>query len=668
MSNPEFPPLEIHEPESEETDKGAMARTPEELRERNLEVFRKYFPHLHQQLRDHKPASELVIDENGEPNIRHQDFEMYPGGALTYARRQLEEFWKKPGRILLSPPQGDGLDVHSRKFVTDIAKRAADSGIEFRFEPVTSQSYYTIVFGIGLGAHLDEMVLRTQPQVMVLIEPNPDLLYHSTFVYDWGRLMETFDDRCGLQIYTETDPQKISNFLKGIFRAYNPASMDGTVVFEHYPSAIFQEAHKQLEELYRTALMGLGFYEDELNMVCNTYKNFENGESRVIREPGIHVEAPVFIVGTGPSLDRLLPLIEENKDRAVIVACGTAVDVLLHNGITPDFHVFTERDSMVLDQVHETRDLYGLEGMCLGASTTIYPGAPELYDETIFFFRPGLTPRPVFATQPDQVVSHPDPLAANGGLGFVLHLGFRTFYLLGVDVGSKFKTHAHAGNSWYSRHNAENVTDLSVAMPGNFGGTVWSTPMYQWSKEVLESAISSRPGNIYYNCSDGAAINGAVPLYPEAIELKELKEPKKEVIRRLIEACPKYTREALDEQWTEAALTDRIRDFVDDLNGTLEKYDDLSDMSYLNDIMKILVPNRANSALAMLTRGTIFSVFLCFEFFSRRIVDPELRKVFENIFREEFAIAMDEMAEEGIKVFTALEEGREIEIAKFAYD
>src|SRR5690606_32739099 len=129
-------------------------------------------------------------------------------------------------------------------------------------------------------------------------------------------------------------------------------------------------------------------------------------------------DVPAFVVGTGPSLDGLLGFIKENQDKAVIFACGTAIDPLLANGLQPELWVMMERDPAILPQAGETSAMFDVSEVRYAGSTTIYPGVPDFFEEAIYFFRPGLSSTPLFAQHQGQVARVPDPLAANAGLSF----------------------------------------------------------------------------------------------------------------------------------------------------------------------------------------------------------------------------------------------------------
>ncbi|MFE8731000.1 6-hydroxymethylpterin diphosphokinase MptE-like protein, partial [Aeromonas hydrophila] len=60
----------------------------------------------------------------------------------------------------------------------------------------------------------------------------------------------------------------------------------------------------------------------------------------------------VFVVGNGPSLDQTIGFIAEHKNKAIIIACGTAVSALYKAGIKPDTYVAVERTKSSADFLH----------------------------------------------------------------------------------------------------------------------------------------------------------------------------------------------------------------------------------------------------------------------------------------------------------------------------
>ena len=90
-------------------------------------------------------------------------------------------------------------------------------------------------------------------------------------------------------------------------------------------------------------MAAMGFLEDELDMVRNSYHNLKSGNCKYYLKPDDKHSIPAFVVAGGPSLDNDLEFLKTHQDAAIIVSCGTALSILLYAGITPDFQVEMEK-------------------------------------------------------------------------------------------------------------------------------------------------------------------------------------------------------------------------------------------------------------------------------------------------------------------------------------
>ncbi len=308
-----------------------------------------------------------------------------------------------------------------------------------------------------------------------------------------------------------------------------------------------------------------------------------------------------MIVGNGPSLDNLLPTIRENADNAVIFACGSAITTLVENGITPDFWVMSERVREVLTMVEDAAQIFDTKTVTFIGSSTVFPGVTDYFDDYILFLRPGLSTAPIFKTRNDQILVIPDPVAANSGMSVALHFGFREFYLMGVDAGSKFRDRGHAKGGFYER-TKEYLTELPLSGPANFGGTIWTTSVLTWSRENLEKLMGPAKGRTFYNLSDGALIKYAQPLHHKAAKFHPPKQPKKEIVAKLTENCAIYTKEEFDEQWDKAAIIDRLPEYCEEIKSAIVD-DDMDDFLYAKKLAELLESAQTASGLAMCIRG-----------------------------------------------------------------
>lgn len=627
----------------------------DEIFQRNVEAFEEFQPHLVPKIRDHKPISKLTYLENGEPAVEFGGETIYPRGAVTEAADQLKNYTQYAKKLQLGGVFEGTLDPHAEKAFTKVRERYNESGFKFAASTVKEESYFLLVFGVGLAQHLDALMERTKCRVLYLIEPNIDLMHQSWHVYDWRPLLERMTERGGIEIEVGTMVKNIVSNLHLIFRQYNPTGLDGATVFRHYKTSITEEIERTFSDKLATSLMGLGFFQDEMNMLGQTYKNLETGTTRLVQRRTKSPHIPCMIVGNGPSLDKLLPTIKENQENAVIFACGSAITILVENDIKPDYWIMTERVKDVLTMVQETAEIFDTKQVTFIGSSTVFPGVTDYFDDCILFLRPGLSPMPTFKTREDQVLSIPDPLAANSGMSVAIHLGFREFYLMGVDAGSKFKDRGHAKGGYYANRD-DHLKVLTIPGPANFGGTVYTTSVLQWSRENLEKLMASSRGRTFYNMSDGALIEYAMPMHFKAAKFSSPDRPKAEIVAELTSSCPIYTKEEFEEKWDEAAIIDRLPEFCDELRAIVRE-DDLSDYRYLRDITEKLEPVKTSSPIAMMLRGTVFGLLIACEFLNNRFIDHNEYEASKKIFKEEFDTLLASLSDRGVEVFLGLEDG-----------
>ena len=639
----------------------AVRETPEELRARNLEAFEKHIPQVHPFLVNHRPQSSLVYTEDGEPDVEFRGVKLYDGlGAFTYARSQLDTYWKAPNRLFFNLMDSSTLDSHAGLFGAKLMKRATDDGIVFRQVPDSKDCYFMVIMGIGLAPHLKELIDETRCQHVILIEPNMEFLYHSTFVFDWGELFEKFTTGRKIQIVGATKPEDITAVVQATIRSENPSGLDGTYFYTHYHNAALRKAMDDLHGgKLEVGMLGLGFFEDEINMIAQSYANLQPGKSRIMDEITNRIDIPMIIAAAGPSLDGCLEMIKEYQDDVVIIGCGSTLDPLLANGIVPDFLVLLERDPDLLPYMQGSAEELGLSGVCLVGATNVYPGISALYDDTIFFFRPGISYFPVLSKNQNQMMDKPDPLVANGAVSFAQRAGFREFYFFGVDVGAKDPDYHHSKGSWYTTKGMEMEYGFDSTVPGNFGGTVSSAKVFTWSRTTLEHSIRAfSVGRHYFNCSDGALIEGAMPKHPSTLTLEKVGN-KREIVRDIIKKFPIYTTEEFDKVWEEADLYNAIPAFKDELVKVLRE-NDFSSMTYMAEAMKHLKPPLIDDGVAMIYRGTVFQVLMLLHSYGMRVPSEDKKTQFHKIACEEFEEILDHMKEEALEFFEAVQSGTHV--------
>lgn len=614
----------------------------------NLAALKAFAPHLYARLTAiRSPNTELGFGEDGGLDLLFRGQGLYGRDAVAFTQDQIREFFAAPTREWIHEPDPESLEGETGNFCRRLVEglRAA----EIAYDPVqrSKESHFLVVFGVGLGLHLEALLEETRPQTVILIEPNLEFLHQSLHVAPWRRFL----DQCAAEgivctLLVERDPLKIATQARRLMQTNNPALLDGVYFYTHYPSSILSRAKEIIRHDLFLAISGLGFFEDELTMARNATANLARGDVAILSDFLPARDEPVFVVGSGPSIDRELETLAACRDKAVLVSIGTGLRGLLERGIRPDFHVELENRDVNRDIMRATAADFDLSGITLVGSLTVHPGMVDLFDDAILFFRERVSSTMLFGA-PYQMLQPAGPTVANTGLISAIRLGFREIYLFGVDMGTKEPGRFHARGSVYGAGLREDISTPNRSFAGNFGGEVTGLSVLNWSRHVLENVVRFYRGMVrVYNCSDGARIEGAIPKVSRAIELPEAAVDKarlrQEVAAGLTRCNLRIARKLWDEQdqITATARTwARIQAVLQEAAAASEP-----DLGWVHRIYRIVKDEQdRNAFMAAFVFGTVTISLGCMCWYDRRIVDPEERRAFRGIAVSEFQVLVANM-------------------------
>ena len=130
----------------------------------------------------------------------------------------------------------------------------------------------------------------------------------------------------------------------------------------------------------------------------------------------------------------------------------------------------------------------------------------------------------------------------------------------------------------------------TIPVPGNFGGTchtsrgLFISPRFP----VQGHEGSTHFGRQYFNCSNGAAIEGALAKSSRSIKLEAIDGGKRQVVEDLIERFPVYSAETFDGFWQDEVMVERMEKFIASVREKVDAPKDFSDKKYLSDLMSFL--------------------------------------------------------------------------------
>jgi hypothetical protein len=584
--------------------------------------------------------------------IKEDGTHLYGLGAREFGTKHVDAFWAVAARhrMPVVPPVNIADDIHANETLGRCLVSAKEANIAFEGERCDPTAAAVVVYGIGLGHHLPRLVEKSQCESIIVVEPNVEFLFYSLFVFDWRDFIERVQGNHGhVGFALSANPLEVaSNTMMWINNHY-PSLADGTLFYQHYASPIFQEMHEMFVGKFQHELtMGLGFLEDELTMITNTVGNLEHFEGRVFKLGTKVTEMPAFVVGSGPSFDHSLETIRRFADRALVLSCGTTLGLLLKNGVIPDIHCELENVPEAYDTIAACAKDHDFRETLLIGSSTIDPRIQSFFDETVFFFREGPATYLMFNMGDETRIRNEYPLVSNLAVSTAVEIGCTRVYLFGVDLGTKDVAFHHSKDSLYSSGDLEYPFQNEVELEGNFGGTVFSNLIYQSSIRIKELVAGSHTSDTaFFNCSDGARVEGFQPLPLEDVDIPAGHRTREQFRESVRNGFIRYGPSVFTRQWTDNHLKRDLHEFTDRLFAHPAWSG--GDYAGILELLKYLTRSVAGTTEVKrgvgerLFRGSLGTAMGAIYFLLTRVAEADARNAFAGIARTELRALIERM-------------------------
>lgn len=592
----------ISEKELQEISFAEQANT---LFESNIVAFSNFFPEIANKFSNHRPSSNfnLFLNENGTANLVDYDtgVPIYSNDPVQQSRRQLEKMLNNPiigrvdhSKLELISNETNFVHIDLMKSIGGVyndAARALESNTK-----VDKSIPSAIIFGVGLGYYLENFFDTFNASYISIFEPNEDYFFASLFTFDWGKFFKKIDEAGSFLYFSIGVPE--SEMYEALYNRANDIgafSVASALFFQHYPSQAVNKLISEFKGNFHQFFMGWGFFDDALlsiaHTVENTHKNFNILNPNNDPDKSVS-DFPIFIVANGPSLDKDIEVIKSLQNKAIIVGCNSATTALLKHNIIPDFHVALERTKATEDFLTAFVPADIRKNINLLVLNVMYPGVLDLFGwcgvalkgneagTSLFHITEFLKKGKITST-----IGYSNPLVGNTALSFFGSMEFKNIYLFGADNGYKDPNHHHSKGSYYYSGEGKTIhaplkMGGELIVQGNFGGQVITDHFMHTGKVQMERFLESKAdtGLMCFNCSDGTAVRGSLPLHSEDILLGEHSLSKSDVINYI-----------KNESFEELGKNTKLEDYLD--------FDEFSQIC--NTIAEILNTNITNRSDAL---------------------------------------------------------------------
>ncbi|MCR3959464.1 DUF115 domain-containing protein [Aeromonas veronii] len=530
---------ELSRLEQQKVQESAMLEVLPARYEVNMRAFSERMPDVFSFFEKYKPARpfQFFCNENGIPNILWLDekVSIYGQNPFLEAQEQIDDVIENS--ILQSvdfAPQWyiDGqIHIKYNNEISKLKQKSDLDGLHLK-DALTMDIPLSIMYGIGLGYQLGYLYERCKIRNLFAFEPDLDVFYASLFCFDWHALFEYMErESLSLHLFIGVDEQLLAaDMMEALHRkgAFWSASYFS---FCHYRSPKIDNLIYKVETEFYLLRTGWGFFDDNVYALAHSHTHLQDGTPflKCNRDLRLSADIPVFVVGNGPSLDQTIEFIAEHQNKAIIIACGTAVSALYKAGITPDIYVAVERTKSSADFLHILNAGDFLKDCAFLSVDVIHPECKTFFRRTGLAFKPN---EPMYKLLSSRLggrfdfdtIEYSNPFVGNTGLNYAALLGFKDVYLFGIDNGYKSADKHHSTLSLYynEKQEAKYHQDLNDTFPaaGNFGGEVLINHLFGLSIHNMACVLKDYPDVHCVNSSDGAYIEGAVAKRAQAISFK----------------------------------------------------------------------------------------------------------------------------------------------------
>jgi len=504
----------------------------------NLSAFETYDPAIYEFFKSYEPKKYIVDATDGFVNAIDVEtgnyFYDYPSYLL--AKAQFEKFQKSPStkKFTFTPGcenEANFIHVDFLNEMVALLPKKSSAGPK-PIKPLAKHLSSLLLFGVGAGYHIEMFAQQHTASCVYIIEPDLDLFYLSLFSINWSQILTTFDDK-GTRVFISLGEQKDHFFDDVILKSaisgrYQMAHVTGYI---HYKSTQISEILAEFNRRYLEMGRGWGFFDDAVMSIGHMLGSLQQKvpllKKDAIRNNNV-ADIPVFIVGNGPSLDGLIDTLKANQDKAIIISCGSALSALYEYGIIPDFHAEQERTFPVAEKIQHSCPADFLDSLVLIGPNTVHPAVFSLFKRSMMAAKANEPASALLLNNAENkslFTNHHfiNPTVANTALVMGYNLGFKNFYLFGIDLGQKKGGPHHSIKSLYYGED-EQDSDLysfdeaeAVEVDGNFGGSFVCDAFFYQSNANLSHQIIGFDDLQCYNLNDGAKIIGSKPMVAQEL-------------------------------------------------------------------------------------------------------------------------------------------------------
>lgn len=359
-----------------------------------------------------------------------------------------------------------------------------------------------IIVGGGFYYHIDYLISNYPDKKILIIEPSYKIFYNSMKKVDLTRY---FKNRNILFIISQ-DSIELSIMLAQILINKGIQEFD----FACLPSyrQLYKDFCTQVENdifnMIKTLRANIGTeYVHSRKWIYNTFKNLRKTNIESLPLESIfktYTGMPAIIVSAGPSLEKQLEKLRNNKDKFFIIAAGSAVNVLEKNSIIPHMVVAIDAEEVQDNIFSNIKN----KNITLAYGHSFRYSSLDIFKGKKYWFRGNADN--IVDFYEDYIGEKTDnieigPSCAHEAMDIARRLGCNPLIFIGQDL-------AYTNKELYSKgvvHNLNQSTDIGdrIVMKDMYGDTITTKTAFLVMKNYFENYIRNHSSIDYINCTEG---------------------------------------------------------------------------------------------------------------------------------------------------------------------
>lgn len=463
-----------------------------------------------------------------------------------------------------------------------------------------------LLYGMGMGYHIDEIFEKYPYKRIMIIEPNIELFIHLLHSRDLSNILT----RCW--IFLEEDMDVV---LKNFLQLYWDAKNKGVFKLQsiNIYNIIFNEDWNKFSNKFKDQINALTVDTTTRKVLTETWLSNYTDNIYKIKEAsnangflGQFKDIPAILVSAGSSLEKNIHLLKDIKDKCLIVSASSARLCMKQYGVSP--HMFTtvdasEGEKRIVENIENDNEY-------MVYSNQIYPKSLEIFDGKKIFINYNsdfytLNFLAWAKIESGYIMSAPS--VSNTVYDFLFKLGCNPIIFIGQDL-SFTQNKQYAGEIDYGIKMSDEELKASgyVLTKDIYDNDVYTMPTFLAMKNCFEDQIvytkKLNPELDVINCTEGGiGIKGARNERLEDI-IKDFKD------NNVMELLEKLYKNSMFNDFS-----DKIREFNDILLSELAKVTELIKEQYkkLKEVEKYKIDNKSPENMRkfdeLLTEADTFS-------------------------------------------------------------